>query len=145
MRAGLGGGDWAELAFLSIGLGERVGLLVVDVTELLRPGFVWVPGVGRDAGRGFSWAAFWTAVGFSWAGLAGAWGLSAGWVEEDGASAFSRASGFIEVSGKKREGKKLNYSTLCSAKTHCDWVYTGEAEVFTVWLQDFCGLQPHTL
>lgn len=53
MRVGLGAGGWAELAFLGTGLG-RVGLLVGDVEELLRPGFPGVTIAGRDAGLGFS-------------------------------------------------------------------------------------------
>lgn len=57
MRAILGAGGWVELAFLGTGL-VRVGLPPGDVVELLRPGLAWVPIVGRDAGRGFSCAAF---------------------------------------------------------------------------------------
>lgn len=53
MRGGFKAGGWAELLFLGTGVG-RVGLLAGDVVELLRPGFAWVPSVGRDAGRGFS-------------------------------------------------------------------------------------------
>lgn len=41
------------LSFLDTGL-ERVGLFEGVVVELFRPGFVWVPIVGRDAGLGFS-------------------------------------------------------------------------------------------
>lgn len=53
MRAALIAGGWVELTFLGTGLG-RVGLPPGDVVELLRPGLVWVPIVGRHAGRGFS-------------------------------------------------------------------------------------------
>lgn len=63
----------------------REGLLAGGVVELLRSGFVWVDPIdGREAGRGFSCA----EEVLSWGGLAGAGGLSGGWAEEDGGSAF---------------------------------------------------------
>lgn len=74
--------------------------------ELLRLGFSWVPVDGREAGRGFSGAAFWTAEVLSWGGLDGARGLSVAWAEEDGGSALSRPSGFKKVSERKVRPQK---------------------------------------
>lgn len=61
--------------------------------------------MGREAGRGFSGEFFCTEEGLSWGGLGGGGALSAGALEEGGGSAFSRTSGFTEVSERKNNTK----------------------------------------
>lgn len=44
--------------------------------------------------------------------MAGAWAFSTDWVEEGGGSAFSRPSGFVEVSELKKKRKKNKKKNL---------------------------------
>lgn len=60
-------------------------------------------------------------------------------------SAFSRPSGFMEVSEEIEIKDTKNKQNNLTILLQCKWVYTGHADVFIVWLHDFCGLQPHTL
>lgn len=100
----MGPGGWVELGFLGTRLG-RAGEPVREVVELLRTGLDCM--VGRDAGRGFSWAAFLTEEG-----LDGAGGLSDSWMEQDEGSGFSRQSWLKDVSEIGKEFRSCEMKPL---------------------------------
>lgn len=74
-------------------------------------------------------------------GLAGAWGLSANWVEEGGGSDFSRLSGFKEASdgGREREREWKIFNSYYFRPTYS---VNRRVDIFTEWPCHFCGSQP---